>query len=84
MADQVDVLIERAQAAGLGVRALEITSEGAVRIVIGPPGGENVNPTEDWVEPAGRQTVHPDAQVALVRARMRAAADVARRKARGR
>lgn len=54
LVSQVDLLIERATACGLTVEAVEITVEGAVRILTRRPApGLALNANEDWVSLAG-------------------------------
>lgn len=50
----VDLLIGRAQALGLTVEAVEITVDGAVRVLtFRPPPGVALNDDADWVDLAG-------------------------------
>jgi predicted metal-dependent TIM-barrel fold hydrolase len=52
---QVDLLIERAQALGLTIEAVEITTEGAVRVLTQRPlPGVALNANDDWVTLAGQ------------------------------
>lgn len=54
---QIDLLIERAIACGLAVEAVEITTEGAVRVLTHRPApGVALNANDDWVTLAGQTT----------------------------
>lgn len=56
---QIDLLIERAQAHGLTVEAVEITVDGAPRILTQRPlPGVGLNDNDDWVALAGQTQDH--------------------------
>lgn len=58
LAQLIDLLIERAQAHGLTVEAVEISVDGTPRILTRrPAGGVAVNDDADWVSLAGEKTV---------------------------
>lgn len=51
----VDRLVQRVTALGLNVEAVEITVDGAVRVLTRrPPPGAAVNDDDDWVSLAGQ------------------------------
>lgn len=54
LCSQIDLLIERVQAAGLSIEAVEITVDGAPRVLTHRPApGVAVNDDLDWVSLAG-------------------------------
>jgi hypothetical protein len=55
----VDLLVKRAQAHGLSVEAVEITVDGAVRVLTQrPKPGVALNDDESWVDLAGETQDH--------------------------
>ena len=59
LVSQIDVLIERAQALGLTIEAVEITVDGCPRILTRrPPPGVALNDDESWVDLAGQTQDH--------------------------
>jgi len=56
---QIDLLVERAKAHGLTVEAVEITVDGAVRVLTRRPApGVPVNDDDSWVDLAGQTQDH--------------------------
>lgn len=56
---QIDLLIARAQAAGLTIEAVEISVDGAPRVLTRRPSpGVAVNDDDDWVTLAGATQDH--------------------------